>query len=194
MTPHILIPAKAFALAKSRLAPTIDAAARAALSRDFLRHVIGVATDPLLAANVRVVSASPDVLVFAAMLGAIAERESASGHNPALEAAMTSLPLDRPVLILSADLPLLSVEDIAALMAAGRAADVVIATDHSGEGSNALWLARPSLIPLRFGPGSCAAHMAQATQAGLRARIVTRVGLARDIDLPIDLEFLPLRA
>ena len=194
MTPTILIPAKAFVLAKSRLAPMLDAAARVAISRDFLRHVVTVAIDPLLAADVRVISACPDVLAFAAALGAIAEEEGAPGHNPALEAAMDALSPDAPVLILSADLPLLSVDDIRALIAAGRDADVVVATDRSGKGSNALWLARPCLIPLRFGLNSCAAHMVQAAHVGLRARIVTRPGLAHDVDMPADLEFLPLRA
>jgi 2-phospho-L-lactate guanylyltransferase len=194
MTLTILIPAKSFALGKSRLTPALTPRERAALNRDFLRHVLSVATAPVLDAHVQVISGCGQVLAMAAEQGAQAQTEGAEGHNPALAHALARLPADRPVLILSADLPFLRVEDLLALCASARDADIVIATDHVAQGTNALWLARPGIIPMRFGPGSRAAHLAEADSAGLAAQVVLRAGLARDIDLPEDLNFLPLSA
>ena len=73
-------------------------------------------------------------------------------------------------------------------------ADVVIATDREGEGTNALLLKRPGLIPLRFGPGSCAAHVGEAGRAGHRVSILRRPGLADDVDLPEHLQIFSVGA
>ena len=60
-------------------------------------------------------------------------------------------------------------------------------SDRTGTGTNALLLARPGLIPYRFGEGSLAAHRAAAEANGLRFAICERAGLATDIDQPEDL-------
>ena len=194
MTLSILIPVRSFAYGKTRLSPVLSPMERAALGRDFLRHVLGVALHPALDAQVFVISPSPDVLTLAGAQGAIVHPDGAVGHNPALDHRLARLPDDRPGLILNVDLPLLSVEDIMAMRLKASAADIALATDHAGQGTNALWLARPGLIPMAFGVDSRAAHEQAAHQAGLTLAVIARHGLAQDIDLPDDLKFLPLRA
>ncbi len=184
MSLSILIPVRGFAEGKSRLSALLSREERAILCRRFLDHVLAVATDARMKADVHVVSPSPEVRRFARDRGALVHDERAPGHNPALEAAMRDLPPHRPVLILNMDLPMLRVEDLLAMVEQGAAADMVIAPDEAGEGTNALLLARPSLVTMRFGCGSCAAHLADAALKGLRSGIVRRPGLATDIDLP----------
>ena len=194
MTLSILIPVRSFAHGKTRLSPVLSPMERAALGRDFLRHVLGVALHPTLGAQVHVISPDADVLDLASEQGATVHRDGADGHNSALDHRLARLPADRPVLVLNVDLPLLRVEDILAMRTEARTADIVLATDHAGQGTNALWLARPGLIPMAFGPGSRAAHERAAQLAGLTLAFIARHGLAQDIDLPDDLAFLPARA
>lgn len=194
MALSILIPARGFREGKSRLADALTAQEREALCRRLLDHVLQVATDPLLKASVHVVSPCAQVRQFARERGAMAQADQAQGHVPALEAATRTLPLHDPLLILSADLPFLTVADLQAVIADGADADVVIATDEAGEGSNALLLARPGLIPLRFGTGSCAAHRRAARAVGLSVHIARHPGLLADIDLPEHLKNLTISA
>ena len=117
------------------------------------------------------------------------------GLNPSLEAALQELHARGAtrVTIVFADLPLISAEDVTLLLAATDAADVAIAPDHTGTGTNALTLALPGAFRLQFGPGSFARHLQQATQAGSRVQVVRRAGLAFDIDEPDDLAALRAR-
>lgn len=187
MALRIVIPARAPELGKSRLAAVLSPAQRTALGLRLFEHVLGTAVAAAGPGAVLVVSRSDELLGRAAARGAQVLREAGDGLNPALEQAARVLAAqgDGPLLSLSVDLPLLDGADIAAL--AAEAADVVCATDTAGEGTNALLLRRPGLIPYRYGPGSRAAHCAEAAARGLRASVINRPGLARDVDMPADL-------
>lgn len=193
--PVILIPVKPFAQGKSRLAGVMDEAAREALARRLFAHVLGQAKQ---VADVLVVSRDEDALALAQArgAGAMALRETWAGHNPALAQAL--LKLDRmaraPVLIVSSDLPLLDAQDLRVMLAPPMGVSVMIATDTAGQGTNALYLAHPAILALRFGPGSRAAHEREARRAGLGCRVIRREGLARDLDVPEDLPILLSRA
>lgn len=191
--PVILIPVKPFARAKSRLAGVMDDAAREVLARRLFAHVLGQAGQ---VADVLVVSRDEDAQAQARAAGAMALRETCAGHNPALAQAL--LKLDRmaraPVLIVSSDLPLLGPQDLRVMLAPPMGVSVMIATDTAGQGTNALYLAHPAILALRFGPGSRAAHEREAQRAGLGCRVIRREGLARDLDVPADLPILLSRA
>lgn len=190
--PVILIPVKPFAEGKSRLAPVLDAAARAALARKLFTHVLTQALELRGEADVLVVSRDEDALARARAAGAGALREVCEGHNPALAQAL--LDLDRqqraPVLIVSSDLPWLAPDDLRVMLAPPAGVSVMIATDLEGQGTNALYLAHPALLRLRFGEGSRALHEAEAAKAALGCMVMQREGLARDIDTPDDLHIL----
>ncbi len=66
----------------------------------------------------------------------------------------------------------------------------VIAPDRRREGTNALLLRPPGALAYHFGPDSFARHCQEARQRGLRLEVCERPGLALDIDLPEDLEYL----
>jgi len=79
-------------------------------------------------------------------------------------------------------LPLLEANDIQAMIDTGRDNAMVIAPDRRGEGTNALFLRRPELIPFRFGEGSFDAHCTLAEDAGVTPHILECEGLAFDLD------------
>jgi 2-phospho-L-lactate guanylyltransferase len=105
------------------------------------------------------------------------------GLNAELHALVES---HRPtrLLVIHADLPLLSVDDIAALIE-GDGGGLSIAPDRHGTGTNALALNEPSGFGFAFGPDSFRRHYAAARGT---ARVVTRLGLGLDIDTADDLE------
>ena len=123
-------------------------------------------------------------------------RDRGTGLNAALERALPELLAlgATRALIVFADLPLLSVEDFAALERATAASGVALAPDHTGTGSNALGLALPSPFRLQFGVGSCARHQLESERIGRPAALVLRPGLAFDVDEPDDLARLRARA
>jgi 2-phospho-L-lactate guanylyltransferase len=90
-----------------------------------------------------------------------------------------------------ADLPLITPEDIRAILA--RASDppvVVVAPDRRREGTNALLVCPAGTIEYEFGPGSFQRHCDRTRQAGARLEICEIPSLALDMDLPEDLEMV----
>lgn len=94
------------------------------------------------------------------------------------------------MLILPADLPLVTVEDIQALINAGRDHAIVLAPDAAGIGTNALLVSPPALLEPHFGVCSRAAHVVAARALGAKVHLVHRPGLGRDIDEPQHLRAL----
>jgi 2-phospho-L-lactate guanylyltransferase len=185
-----LVPVKRLAQAKSRLRPVLSDDQRRefvlAMLEDVLRLLAG---QPAIAATA-VVSADEEVLAFARRLGAqpIREPQSVRGLNAALAFAAEALARHGAsgLLVLPADVPLATPEDIEAILATAHEAPVVLCPSHSG-GTGALALRPPQAIPFRFGPHSFAAHRRAAVERGLPVAVVSRPGLALDIDRPEDL-------
>lgn len=90
-----------------------------------------------------------------------------------------------PVLIIHADLPLLTEDDVQALL---RAADqgAALATDRAGQGTNALAIADGRPLALRFGVNSRSRHCAQYPDMPA----LQREGLIADLDTPDDARFV----
>jgi 2-phospho-L-lactate guanylyltransferase len=193
-----LIPAKALASAKSRLAPSLDETERSAIALKMLRNVVSAATSSEDLDSVGVISSDERVLDVARELGAQSIAEHGDGLNHALYLgrrwAMEQKRADA-LLILLSDLPLLTSEDVSHIVLAADEADVVIAPSKDG-GTNALLLRPPNAIRFRFGPDSAARHQAEA--GSLTLSIVDRPTLAFDVDTPEDvrtaLEALPALA
>jgi 2-phospho-L-lactate guanylyltransferase len=92
------------------------------------------------------------------------------------------------VLIVPADLPLITEEDIRTMLE--RAKDppvVVIAPDRRHNGTNALLVCPAGLIEYEYGPGSFQRHCLRAEQIGARLEVCELPTLALDMDLPEDL-------
>jgi 2-phospho-L-lactate guanylyltransferase len=183
---RIILPVKPFGEAKQRLAMAIAAAARARLAEDMFRHVFATASDFAGPSAIIIVSHGADVLDFAKAQGATALAEqSLSDLNGALQQAAEFARNSgaSKLLVAACDLPFVSDADLAAL----ALHDCAIAPDRHGRGTNALlWPVSP-LPGFHFGENSLARHCEAARAAGYEPQIVTRPGLAHDIDLPSDL-------
>lgn len=182
MTPYILIPVRPFEEGKTRLATVLGPAERTALNRRFFDHVFGVACQAVGPARCIVVSRSAEIRDLAERAGARAVAETGNDLNAALTQGAGEVPAGEAVLVLSTDLPGLGVEDVEAMIKAGEGADVVIAPDEAGVGTNALLIKRIGLVPSLYGPNSFAKHSAAAIGKGLTVKSVKRHGLALDID------------
>ncbi len=86
------------------------------------------------------------------------------------------------------DIPRLSSAEIAATLAAHRAAPAfTIVPAHDDLGSNAILCSPPDVVPLRFGDDSFYPHLDAARGRGIDPLIVRQPGIGMDIDHPADL-------
>lgn len=186
---YVIVPVKPFRRAKSRLSPVLSRQVRAALARALLARTLGVVAACKRPLKPVVVSRDITALDLARQRGATAILESESGLNPALDQARAWAVAHgaQALLILPADLPLLSVDDLAVLLdTAGRGPGVVIAPDERGEGTNALLVRPPEILSFAYGPQSFGEHCAQAETWQVPLHVVRLPGLALDLDTPGD--------
>jgi len=165
---------------------------RADLNQRLLVHTLEILTGLPEIEHVLVVSRDPAALALARDYGARTLQENGA---PGLNIALTRATVvagnygTHGILILPADLPLLTQEDVRELLSRdGDSPVVVISPDRHYEGTNALLVCPPGLIKYGFGPGSYQRHCERAHQAGARLEIVELPSLALDMDLPEDLE------
>jgi 2-phospho-L-lactate guanylyltransferase len=181
---------------KSRLAGVLAPPDRRHLVLKMLSHVLDTCR-----------SASPPLEGFLAVLddleaGLLAERAGAvvvgdpglGDMNAAVAAGIQCATRmgATTVIVLPGDVPLISTEDVRALVDAAGAASkaVVVGASRDGDGTNALLLRPPSVIVPAFGPPSVAPHVEAALTSGARTRVLWDLGLALDVDTPADLRTL----
>ena len=194
MTIWAIVPVKPLRRGKSRLAGTLSEDERAELNQSLLQHTLTTLTDVRELEQVLVISRDPHALTIARHYGARTVREDG---QPQLNTALTRATVvakvhaTRGVLILPADLPLISREDVLTLIdKAGEPPVVVIAPDRHGKGTNALLISPSGLIEYDFGENSFQRHCERAREAGARLEIVDLPSLGLDLDLPEDLEII----
>jgi len=184
----VVIPVRSFEDAKSRLGAVLDPEERRDLVERLLRRTVAAALATDGVTDVVVISPDPEVLVVAEAAGARRITQRSRGLNPALQEARDAIDADR-LLVLPADLPGVTPAAIAAILAAGDAADapsVVLAPDRHGRGTNALLLDPPEVIDPAFGVSSRSGHAWLASSADAAFVEVPGV-LALDVDTPDDL-------
>lgn len=189
-----IVPVKPLRRGKSRLAPVLSEDDRALLNERLLVHTVDTLKEMPELGEVLVVSRDPAALALARDHGARTLQEDGAPHlNVALQRATLvaqSYNADS-VLVVPADLPQVSKVDLALMLQAGTEAPVVvIAPDHHHEGTNALYMNPAGLIEYEFGPGSFESHSARAKAAGAELKVMDLPTLARDVDVPADLDFL----
>jgi 2-phospho-L-lactate guanylyltransferase len=179
---HVLVPVKRLDGAKSRLAESLDPAERAELVRELLAHVLSVVKKAEVG-PVTVVSAEPLELD-----GVPRFDDHGLPWNEALAEAMVEVVSEEPVaVIVAADLPLLTPEEVRALVMATPECGVAIARASDG-GTNAVAMRPPGKVTTHFGEhDSAAVHERAAWLAGADAHVLDCPGLAFDIDTPEDL-------
>ncbi len=189
MTVWAIVPVRSGGAGKSRLASVLSPQHRAHLIESMLGEVLAALRRARSIDRILVVS--PDLPC--APPGTRLLRDAGEGLNLAVEAGIGSLEREASaVLVVAADVPRVTAEEIDRLVAACRGRDVGIAPDHLGEGTNALWLRLPARIAPAFGTDSAARHRTAAASAGASFMAVALPGLAQDVDLPQDLPGAPL--
>jgi 2-phospho-L-lactate/phosphoenolpyruvate guanylyltransferase len=194
MTLWAIVPVKPLRYGKSRLAGTLTEDQRTELNRALLQHTLETLAEIEEVDGVLVVSRDPHALTIARSHGARTVQENGQPQlNTALKRAtvVAQVYATRGVLILPADLPLISKEDILELVRRAQEPPVVvIAPDRHGRGTNALLISPPGLIEYDFGENSFQRHCERAKNAGARLEIVELPSLALDLDIPEDFELI----
>lgn len=191
-----LIPMKELSQAKMRLADLLDRRERDELVLAMLTDVITACQESGCFDWVTVLSGASEVLWHARELGArpLAEPATLDGLNEGLTFGQRYLARRVAVdelVILPADIPLATLGDIGAVVAAlgDTGARTVVVRSLDG-GTNALAMRPPEALPMRFGRNSADAHIAAAAERGIECLELPSERLAFDVDAPEDVERL----
>lgn len=190
-----LMPVKGFRNAKQRLSPILSCAARELLAEAMFRDVLRQVRLARGLAGTFVVTGDDKVAALASAAGAEVIREKReSGETAAVDFARRELKGAgcESVLILPGDMPLVRAGDIESILAQvpndAAAPFALLVPSHDRLGTNALLLAPPDVIELRFGYDSFTFHSGRVSARGLPARYIENAQIALDIDEPRDLE------
>lgn len=181
----VLIPIKAFHVAKARLAAALDPTERERLARWTAGCVLRAAA-PL---PVVIACDDPAVAAWGAEHGARVLWQAGMGLNPAVDDAVATLAADgvAHVVVAHADLPLPD-----GLPRLARPGTITLVPDRRDDGTNVM--AFPTTAPLHasYGPGSFRRHLvaafATADRHGLAVEVRRDPRLALDLDTPSDLD------
>ncbi|MCC6261881.1 MAG: 2-phospho-L-lactate guanylyltransferase [Anaerolineales bacterium] len=189
-----IVPVKPLKRGKSRLAGALSETERAQLNQELLEKTLGTLAQIKELEKILVVSRDPHALTIARNYGAKTVQEDGQPNlNTALTRAtvVAQIHNTQGILVLPADLPLLTKEDVQTLLdRTGKPPVVVIAPDRHHKGTNALLIFPAGLIEYDFGEDSFQRHCERAKQAGVNLEIVELPSLALDLDLPEDLEII----
>jgi 2-phospho-L-lactate/phosphoenolpyruvate guanylyltransferase len=187
-----IVPMKPFPKAKSRLSAVLTPEQRQSIAEKFFRHTLETLQQVKELAGILVISRDAGVLAIAREYRAYTVHESGQPElNAALMRASQVVGAQgaEGVLILPADLPLITSEDVRAMLNMGRYHQmIVIAPDRQRDGTNAMLIIPPGVIPMSYGPGSFDRHQQLAQAAGATINIYHSDRMALDVDLPADLE------
>ncbi len=177
----VLVPVKAFATAKLRLAPALAAPERAALARTMAEGVIAAAA-PL---PVAVVCEDAGVAAWAEALGATVVWTPAVGLNGAVQRGFAALVAG------GADLVIVAHADLPHARPLERVIDfdrITLVPDRREDGTNVLAIpSASSAFVFSYGKGSFARHLDEAARIGTTSRVLRLPDLQWDVDTPADL-------
>jgi 2-phospho-L-lactate guanylyltransferase len=185
-----VVPVKALALAKSRLASDFSPAFRHGLAVAMLEDVLTVLSNSKALAGIIMVSEDAEAAAIGRRYGAEIFTEAADGgHTQAVMTAAHRLAEEKRggLLTVPGDIPALSEAEIGQLLTRHRDAPAFsIVPAHDRRGSNAIVMTPPLCVPLCFGNDSFGPHLAAARQCGIEPTIVLAPGIGLDIDCPAD--------
>lgn len=177
--------------AKSRLGEVLDAEERRDLVERLIRRTVAAVVAARGIDETIVVTPDDEVRSLALELGARPVRQRGRGLDGALRQARDEALAAgaEAMVIVPIDLPRVSRDAVEALVAPLIRPErplVVLAPDRHGRGTNALVVAPPDAIELRFGPDSRDAHRRAAHDADAHYLEIDGA-LALDLDTPEDL-------
>lgn len=172
------VPVKRFFVAKRRLSPILDRPTRSRLGRQLAAHTLAT----IAGAGLEVVVLAADIAVarWASGQGFASRLDSAGGLDAAAGALVErATARSRPWLVIHADLPLLTSDDVTAAVSILEDGHAPLApTDDGGTSLIGGW----GGFDFAYGPASFHRHLRRATDP----RPLVRLGLALDLDDPGD--------
>jgi 2-phospho-L-lactate guanylyltransferase len=190
MTVFAIIPVKRLDNAKSRLSPLLTDDERKQFCLKMLEDILKTVKSTKRINQTVVVSNDPEVFHVAKNFDATYLKERKTGLNEAVSEAIgwcigrgaTS------VLVLPADIPLVTPTDLNRMLASKEKASMVISPSRSGKGTNALLLTPPNANPTFYGPQSFQRHLEEASKRKISFRRFRSQRIALDVDTVEDLK------
>ena len=192
MSLWVILPVKPLNRAKSRLADILSPEQRYDFALAMFQNILRITQQASQITGTLVISRDTKVLALAREAGAKTVQESnRSDLNPALTRATEVVKAwgGDAVLILPADLPFITTDDIENIIEMGtETPSVVLATDRVQDGTNALLVRPAGLIDYNYGEGSFTRHLQAAQRAGASVQYYMSDSVTLDIDTPADLK------
>jgi len=179
----LLVPVKAFASAKVRLARALSQDQRTALARSLATRVIAAGGGMTVA----VVCDDRQVASWARDSGALVIWEPGRGLNGAVQVGLARLVEAgvQRVVVAHADLPL-----VTDLRWVAAFPGITLVPDRRGDGTNVIGVPARCPFTFSYGPGSFSRHRSEAARLGVPVRTVYNSPLGWDVDEPADLPAL----
>lgn len=197
MSVFVIVPVKRLEMAKSRLSPLLSLNERKQFCLEMLKDVLTSVKTAKHVHRIVVMSMDETALQVAKSFDALLFMESKLGLNQAILEVINWC-IKRGVsstLILPADIPLVTSLDLNRILSLGKDSGIVISPSRSREGTNALLLTPPNVIPTFYGQHSFPKHIEEASARGMGVHIFRSWRVALDIDTVEDLiAFLAFKA
>jgi 2-phospho-L-lactate/phosphoenolpyruvate guanylyltransferase len=161
--------------------------ASSALRRDVSLAMLGdVLAACLQLGRALVVTSSAEAGALASELGADLVPDPGGGQGRAVESALAGLPAGGRVLIVNADLPCVTPDDLESFVAATPAGGLALVEARDGT-TNALSLSDAAAFAPLYGPGSAGRFLERAHDLGVPGAAVLVPNLVDDVDTIEDL-------
>jgi 2-phospho-L-lactate guanylyltransferase len=191
MSVFAVVPVKNLSISKRRLSSVFSPQERSLLTLAMLQDVLkalqqSVVDDIVVIGNDDVVKGMAD------KFGAFYIEANQDGLNPAIEEAVGWCVREQAdwVLVLPADIPLLTSNDVNQIVELGVSAASMVLSPSNDGGTNALFQSIPTLVSACFGPKSFAAHVEEAHRKGVKVRFYSSLNIGNDIDCAEDFKKL----
>lgn len=189
MPTFAIIPVKTLLESKKRLSIVLSPEERQTLTLRMLEDVLNAVKRSVICKTV-VISSDPTVKELANNFGVSYLKERKTELNQAVKQATKWCIRNKAnsVLILPADIPLITAVDINRIVKLGSKETAVVICPSQNGGTNALLQKPPDIIPTHFGPHSFSKHKTEALYRGIPTIVYRSIRIAMDIDSPKDLE------
>ena len=192
-----LIPVKGFEGAKQRLSSRLSSSERSELMKAMVHDVLTEVTRADGVHKTYVVTGSAEVERWVSAMAVEVIREpDETGETDAVHFGLDVMKragIDA-ALVLPGDIPLVRAGDVESVLHAAPESPAsrftVLVPSHDRMGTNALLLAPPDVLALRFGHDSFRYHLSEAEARGASVKVIENSRIALDIDEPADLQRL----
>jgi len=173
---------------KGRLGELLSKREKKQLQLSMLEDTLATIAQARKLGQTYVVSSDKDILRFAERygVGSISE-EKDRGVNQAVERAVLALGRYEGWMIIPADIPLITPNDIRTVLTLVRmGSSIVISPSEDYSGTNLLLMSKRSMIPLHYDDDSFTKHVEEASRRGFRFSVYYSQNVGFDIDRASD--------